>query len=152
MLWRKEARIHGNARGMCPAKPLESGARFLDIMTLSSCLKDRYWFLRHSKVGKRGTERWRGAGWVGGRGKAAKGIWIAGTETLELTLKKEVSRLNDYPPSKISPVLQPSPSSLPPSFRWAGCYNCVQILIRCWEVLLENFILNRCSTFWKAGG
>ena len=38
----KKPRIYRNMGEMCPAKPEESGAGLLDIVTLSSCLEDRY--------------------------------------------------------------------------------------------------------------
>lgn len=38
----KEPRMYRNTGEMCPAKPEESGAGLLDIVTLSSCLEDRY--------------------------------------------------------------------------------------------------------------
>lgn len=38
----KKPRIYRNMGEMCPAKPEESGAGLLDIVTLSSYLEDRY--------------------------------------------------------------------------------------------------------------
>ena len=38
----KKPRMYRNMGEMCPAKPEESGAGLLDIVTLSSCLEDRY--------------------------------------------------------------------------------------------------------------
>ena len=38
----KKPRIYRNMGEICPAKPEESGAGLLDIVTLSSCLEDRY--------------------------------------------------------------------------------------------------------------